>query len=88
MEENDKIALLLTVGDVAGLPKAISDTKADLVYFIHTKKSLKTIEDVIIELNQKPFRAKNRTPVNRYTNDNRYPVGEGLDPSRGCNVES
>lgn len=53
MEENDKIALLLTVGDVAGLPKAISDTKADLVYFIHTKDSLKTIDDVISTLNQK-----------------------------------
>ncbi|WP_297982848.1 TIGR02710 family CRISPR-associated CARF protein [uncultured Methanobrevibacter sp.] len=50
--DNEKIALLLTVGNVAGLPKAISDTKADLVYFIHTKKSLKTIEDVITELNQ------------------------------------
>ena len=53
MEENDKIALLLTVGDVAGLPKAISDTKADLVYFIHTKDSLKTIDDVISTLKQK-----------------------------------
>ena len=51
--DNEKIALLLTVGDVAGLPKAISDTKANLVCFIHTKDSQKTIEEVIAALNQK-----------------------------------
>ena len=51
--DNEKIALLLTVGNVAGLPMTISDTKADLVYFIHTKDSQKTIKEVINSLNQK-----------------------------------
>lgn len=62
-----KEALILTVGEEAGLPKSISGSKPDLVYFIHTDLSEPTIKQVIINLKEKAIK-ENDDSLGNYMN--------------------